>query len=307
MKQTSRLGVLILFLCLLLLPGCRNDGNFSVSIPEDYPVMVGDVEIKACPQKVISLSPVATEIIFALGNNAQLIGVSDYDTVEGSEKLQKYGSTANPKTEEIIACKPDLVLISGELGEAERQSFQVQNIPVVAISAADNREGLKSLYETVGIIMAGKSAGQKNGANTVNRMLEKMEQAGEAAGNQPQTAVLFLTESAVATGETFAGWVLSCAGVENVAGEARNYTMAYEEIAKADPDIIFCDPDAAAGIKSDAILGKLSAVKENRLVEISAADIERQGHGLQAAVLAMAKAAYGQKTESSGETESSEA
>ena len=68
--------VIFIIAAVMLFSLTACDGNTVNKITgADYPVTVWGIEIKSCPQKVICLSPAVTDIVIALGSDAQLIGV----------------------------------------------------------------------------------------------------------------------------------------------------------------------------------------------------------------------------------------
>ena len=63
------------------------------------------------PERIVSLSPNITEILFALGLGDQIVAVSNNcDYPPQTQKLQKVGSFFKPSVESIVACNPDLVI-----------------------------------------------------------------------------------------------------------------------------------------------------------------------------------------------------
>ena len=64
------------------------------------------------PRRIISLIPAVTEMIFAMGDGARIVGVSNYDRFPPEvERIKKVGGLLDPDVEGIIALKPDLVIV----------------------------------------------------------------------------------------------------------------------------------------------------------------------------------------------------
>ena len=71
------------------------------------------VSITQNPQRIISLAPNVTEILFALGLESRVVGVTSYcDFPEAAKAKDKVGDTLQPNLEKIISLKPDLVVVS---------------------------------------------------------------------------------------------------------------------------------------------------------------------------------------------------
>jgi iron complex transport system substrate-binding protein len=103
------------FLALLTIALVLTACSPSDSIPPEY--VFDDlgrlVAINGTPQRIISLSPSNTEILFALGLGKKVVGVTDWCDYpsEASEK-EKVGGYINPDMEKIVALNPDLILVA---------------------------------------------------------------------------------------------------------------------------------------------------------------------------------------------------
>ena len=268
-------------------PG-EGSSYLSINIPKDYPVEIGSVTITKCPQKVISLSPSLTEIIFSLGSDSQLFGVSDYcDFPEKTSLLKKFGTSNNPKTDEIIAEKPDAVLTDNSGGGlADRLSSH--GIPVVVIEGAATIVLLKQVYIDVGTVMSGINAGEKNAVNTFERIEEKLIKISGKSKNKPEVkaALILSFPEAIATGNTMIGSLLKYTGAKNVAENASNYDFGIDKLIAADPDYIFCDARDVEKIKT--ALPNTAAVKNGKVIPVDIPVLERGGDRIVGVVEKMA-------------------
>ena len=69
------------------------------------------VEILHSAKRIVSMAPSITEILFALGLNEELVGVTDFcDYPEAALAKPRIGGFVNPKIERIVSLKPDLIL-----------------------------------------------------------------------------------------------------------------------------------------------------------------------------------------------------
>lgn len=65
------------------------------------------------PQRIVSLAPSITEILYAIGLESRLVAVSDYcDRPAGAKLKPKIGGLSNPSLEMIVSLKPDIVLMT---------------------------------------------------------------------------------------------------------------------------------------------------------------------------------------------------
>jgi iron complex transport system substrate-binding protein len=111
-----------------------------------------EVSLGATPRRIVSLVPSATEIIFALGGQDRLVGVTDYcDFPPAARRKPSVGGMVDPSLERIVALKPDLVLATRE-GNSEATFDQVTRlgIPiylVIAHRVADVTNVIRRLAE----------------------------------------------------------------------------------------------------------------------------------------------------------------
>jgi iron complex transport system substrate-binding protein len=71
-------------------------------------------------QRIVSLVPAVTEMLFAIGAGPQVVGVSNYDHFPPEvESLPKIGALINPDTERILSLRPDLVVVYGSQNDVE--------------------------------------------------------------------------------------------------------------------------------------------------------------------------------------------
>ncbi|HEU0184445.1 MAG TPA: helical backbone metal receptor, partial [Blastocatellia bacterium] len=113
------------------------------------------VSIAPDPRRIISLAPNVTEILFALGLENRVVGVTTYcDFPEAAKAKEKIGDTLQPNLEKIISLKPDLVVIStaSQLENLTRRLDQLA-IPVYVTnprSVRDVASSIRSLGEVTG-------------------------------------------------------------------------------------------------------------------------------------------------------------
>lgn len=107
-----RLGICIVLLILLvtIVAGCQpqfQPGTFTDDSGRE-------VRIEKVPQRILSHVPSITEILFAIGLEERVVGVSDYGYFPEEAKLKpSVGSYWDPSVEKIVDLEPDLVLTGG--------------------------------------------------------------------------------------------------------------------------------------------------------------------------------------------------
>jgi iron complex transport system substrate-binding protein len=102
MIRKSVLLTLVLF--LLHIPAQGQEGLFTDEIGRK-------VRILNAPKRIVSMAPNLTEILFTLGLQEEIVGVTDFcDYPEAALAKQRIGGFINPSIEKIVSLKPDLIL-----------------------------------------------------------------------------------------------------------------------------------------------------------------------------------------------------
>ena len=154
--HTARILVwLTILLSVLSLVGCGAK-NKPRSLPGDDGgtfTFLDDIGRKVTmkrPERIVSLAPSSTEILFALGLGDKVVGVDDYsDYPAEATKIDKVGAYDKPSLEKIVALKPDLVLADSIHEEAVKKLEEL-SIPVAVVSPKD-LEGVLTSIRWIGI------------------------------------------------------------------------------------------------------------------------------------------------------------
>jgi ABC-type Fe3+-hydroxamate transport system substrate-binding protein len=146
------------------------------------------VTLPARVDRVITLAPNLTEIVFAIGADDRLVGNTTYcDYPPEAKNVAKVGDTLHPSLERIIGLKPQVVLIStASQLEMFTQQLQNQNIAVFVTDPHD-LEGIFRSIETIGQIM-----GQQQQANAlVQRLRDRTNAVEQAVKQRPPVRVFY--------------------------------------------------------------------------------------------------------------------
>ncbi len=220
--------VLAVIAAIALLAGC------GTNKPAAQPVKSG-------PQRIVSLSPTATEMLFAIGAGGQVVAADEFSNYPPqAPKTNLSGFT--PNAEAIAAQNPDLVVLSTDAKGIVAQLGKL-NIPVYLAPDA------KTIDDTYAqITELGKRTGHEPEAKALNeRMrgdLAKLVQDLPKL-DKPLTYYYELDPALyTATSKTFIGSLFTQAGLVNVADSADSAGSGYPQITaealiKANPDMIF--------------------------------------------------------------------
>ena len=242
-----------------------------------FPVIVhaanGDLHVAARPTRIVSLSPTATEMLFAIGAGSQVVAVDNQSNYPPSAPITKL-SGYQPNIEAIASYQPDLVVISYDPGSLEKSLERIK-IPVLLQPAADT---LDDVY--VEIDQLGTVTGQTNGAAVeVASMKKRIAQlvASAPAFDPPLTYYHELDQTYYTlTSKTFAGQLYAMVGMKNIADAAKHAASGYpqlsgEYLVKENPDIVFladtkCCHQSAATVAKRPGWNQMTAVRNGNVV-----------------------------------------
>ncbi len=209
-----------------------------------FPVTVaatnGPVSIEHRPLRIVSLSPTATEMLFAIDAGSQVVAVDDDSTYPPQAPMTKL-SGFQPNVEATAKYTPDLVVISNDTGNLTK-SLQALSIPVLLEPAAASLDDTYSQIEQLGVA-TGHVADAARLVASIKSQIQQLV-ASEPTFSHPLTYYHELDQTYyTATSKTFIGQVYNLLGLKNIADQAKGATSGYpqlsaEYIIKANPDVI---------------------------------------------------------------------
>jgi len=266
-----------------------------------FPVTIhaanGDVTITKLPARIISLSPTATEDLFAVGAGKQVVAVdedSDYPKQAPRTKLSGF----TPNAEAVAGYDPDLVVVSNDGGIVAQ--LQKLGIPVLLEPAADT---IAQAYDQ--IRQLGAATGHSAGATTVvrgmQRKLTSLIRSVPKARRHLRVFHELSPDFYSATSATFIGRVYKLFGFSNIADAADSTHTGYpqlsgEYVVSANPQLVVladsvCCGTTAANVATRPGWSQLAAVKQHRVVAVDDSIASRWGPRLVDFVAAVARVA----------------
>jgi iron complex transport system substrate-binding protein len=258
-----------------------------------FPITVitagGKVHLTSRPKVIVSLSPTATEMLYAIGASGQVKAVdsdSDYPANAPHTKLSAY----QPNAEAIAAYHPDLVIIANDIGGIAAK-LTALSIPVLQLPAATNVTGVYNEFAQLGV--ATGHVGQAKAEDQTLRDDISQIVASEPHHTAPLTYYYELGVDPYysVTDSTFIGSLLSLLGMKSIADTATGAaaaggypSLSAEFILKANPDyIILSDTGPTGGGQSGTTVAArpgwsvLAAVKNKHIVMLNADIASRWG------------------------------
>jgi len=278
MRKLSLVGVAGLFLFSLSACSSSSETTDTTVVVEtaSYPVTVGDLTLESQPMRIVSLSPSATEMLYAIGAGAQVVAVDDYSNYPAeAAALGTMLSGFEPNVEAIAGFTPDLVVIAYDPSNLVEQ-LNALSIPVFIASAAVSIDNVYEQIEQLGVL-TGHAAESLQLSSQLQTDIEAAV-AGITLPAEPLSYYHELDNTLFSvTSNTFIGQVYALFGLRNIADnvEAGNDypQLSAEVIVSADPDLIFladtkCCNETAETVAARDGWGLLKAVTNNHIVEL---------------------------------------
>jgi len=196
----------------------------------------------AAPNRIISLAPNITEILYALDARDQMVARTRYCLYPPeAAKLPQVGGITDPSPEAILALKPDLVIVSKLTPLAAYKQLQRLRVPLLAIEDP----GLEGIYTNIEKIAEAIGRPAK-GKQLTQQMRKSMNQLKEKATaltpeNRPRTLLLCGTSSHFCAGrKSFTGEMMELIGARNIAPATSQPwpQLSIERILSENPEVI---------------------------------------------------------------------
>ena len=285
---------------------CGGDGGrttTSASAPaQAFPRTITDssgaeVVIAAKPRRIISYSPAATEILFAIGAGDRIVAAdlfSDYPAETAALPKLEYSS---PDPEAALALEPDLLLFVTQQRD-QLQQFRDLRMTVLLIEEADSVEGV---YGSI-ILLGELTENEQRAEALVRSMRERIEAVTAALSDVEQGPRVFYElgpDLYTVAPATFIGGMLSLLKTENVArGAASPFPqLSAEAVIEGDPEVVLLADAESAGVTADSVAARpgwagVSAVVNGRIYPIDPDIVNRPGPRIVEGIETMARALY---------------
>ncbi|HEU5169563.1 MAG TPA: helical backbone metal receptor [Gemmatimonadales bacterium] len=260
---------------------CRTGGpsaSGALAVVDD----AGDTMHFAAPaRRIVSLIPTTTEILFAAGLGARVVGRTQWcDWPPGVTRVPSLGSGFPPNVEAVIARRPDLVLLYHTAPNAPATA-QLRELGIPVLRLRTDR--LADVPRTARLL--GTVTGASRAADSVARAFElavTAESARTRAAGSAARSVLLLAwhDPAVVLGASaFLSQLLDLAGGRNAFGDVRasSVPVTLEAIAARDPDAILVVDAAGAGVLERPEWRVLHAVRARRVLQPLDPSLTRAG------------------------------
>lgn len=277
-SMRSLLAILVILAVVVCFAGCQQSkttadgaGVETKSGLTAYPVTVTDnagnsVTIDKEPQKIVSLSPATTEILFALDQGDKVVGRTKYcDYPEAALAVTDIGSFNAPTLEKIIELAPDIVVASDFVSDDIKQQLEATGAKVITFNAADIDGVLANIVQ----------AGEVTNANDeATEIVEKMAADRAALIDKAKTAKtpksVFFDIGKFYTagpGSTLDSMLTDLNAVNIAADGAEQWPqLSTEEIIADNPDVYISLYTKPEDVKATPGFDKINAIINDQLV-----------------------------------------
>jgi len=252
----------------------------TTSASNRFPIVIhtanGKIILSAKPTAIISLSPTATEMLYAIGAGSQVKAVdgdSDYPPQAPRTKL----SGLEPNVEAIVAYRPDLIVVAGDYGglTARLRPF---GIPVLSMPAANT---LSDVYRQIAEL--GEATGHGPQSEALTKSMRVQIASILKSTPKPSAPITYYYELDPTyysvTSTTFVGSLLAMLGMRSIADAAKGANSGYpqlsaEYILRADPEFIIladtiCCRQSLRTVAARPGWSAIAAVKAGRVIGLN--------------------------------------
>jgi len=284
---------ILLSAMLIAMAGVCPANEFPLTITDD---LGREVTIPEQPERIISLSPANTEILFALGLGEKVVGITNVcNYPPQAQEKEKIGDYDNPNLEKIIELKPDLIMVSYGSPMKIINQLEELNYTVVGLNPKNIDDIIFS------IIMVGKVTGKnEEAARLTGEMKKRIETVLSRTStltenNKPRVLyVVWYKPLWTAGSGTFIDELIRKAGGTNIAGDITGWPkMNLETVIERNPQVIIVGEGHPGGlveaVKGEGLLWITDAFKYNKIYTIDADIVSRTGPRIVDALEKMAK------------------
>lgn len=253
-------AVSVVAVFLLLYAGCKStpreaNGPAPVGIA-GFPVTLTDsrgktLTLNAPPQRIVSLAPSNTEILFDLGAGDRIAADTTACDYPPEAKLKPHIGGYPIDVERVEAKSPDLVVAVESVNAQPVAALEKAGVPVLTVDA-------KTVAQTYdAILLLGKATGTEARAEQIVRdmkaRIEAVRQKTAPVANRPKVLIAYGDNPIYTTGPgSFIDDVITVAGGQNIASvppPLKNDVITPEQVLARQPDVIICSPDLQQKLK----------------------------------------------------------
>lgn len=287
---------------LALMAGVSACGESGTARPPQSAVIArddfGDTIHLSAARRIVSLNPVTTELLFALGAGGRLVGRTHWDVYPDSARaVADLGNGMEPNVEAVIGVHPDLVVLyAGQSNRAAAAQLRRAGIATLSIRddhISDFRRTVTLLARAIGDSAAGAAI-----ADSVERSLDAVRAMPTPA--HPVTVFWHVWDSPILTigRGSYLDELVTIVGARNVFGDMDQPSpqVTLEEIVRRNPDYILVGAASAGALRASPLWQAVPAVRKGKLLIVDTLLVGRPGIKLGEAARSLRALIFGDRT-----------
>ncbi|MBT8508472.1 ABC transporter substrate-binding protein [Methanomicrobiaceae archaeon CYW5] len=263
------------------------------AVPAGGPVTVTDdfgrtVTVQGVPQRIVSLAPSNTEIVYAVGAGDRVVGVTDYcNYPAATADVEKVGGYSSVNIEKVVAAQPDLVLAA--LGNSEEVVNYIEGLGLTVVSL--NPASIQGVVDDVRLVgtVTGNAQEAEAIASSMEARIAAVRTKAAAASSEPTVAhVVWYDPIWVSGSETFQDEMFEIAHAKNAFPNVEGWqVVGLEDFITTNPDIILVNSGSGMGdggydliysyMMEEPRLQGVTAIREGRVYIAESDMIDRGG------------------------------
>lgn len=240
-----------------------------------YPLTIKDdlgrsVTLDTQPQRIISLTPSVTEMLFALEVGSRVVGVTNYCNYPAEAlNIAKIGDT-NLNFERILELQPDLIIGVGSMQAEDINKLLSLGQKVFVIEAVKIAD-IPRQMRVLGRVLGNGGVGEKIATNFENGIAAIQKKVSQQTA-RPRVFIEIWNEPLMTAGpKTFMDELIVMAGGSNIAGDSPNPwpQFSMETVIQRNPEVIILTCYNKAEVLKRKAWAGISAIKNGRVFEIN--------------------------------------
>ena len=279
MKKTIRLFAAMMLGIMLLITACHSP---KTTQPQETFFTWEDsyhrhVELTEAPKRIVSISPAITEVMFLVGAQDKLVGISDFCKYPPeTEKITKVGGMHDINFEVLLSLHPDVVLIGSMISQQDVDAIEKMGIPVICIVEESSLEGMAEMMEVIGRITQHEEKGNAEAEKWKEKIAERKANAPAPKDRKCVYYVVGFGDGGDFTAPkgTHIQEIIELAGARNAGDSLTGWNISREYLFKVNPDIILVRNEDKEAFVSRYPYTLLDAVKAGHVYGIESGWID---------------------------------
>lgn len=267
-----------IFLLFFFFSSCQNSSKQKSSDYFSWTDSYGrEVSLKEEPQRIVSLSPALTEMIFLLKSEDKLVAITDFCLYPPeTDNIPKVGGIQNFNIESVIALNPDVVLIGSIVPQESVNKMESMGLSVIAIKEENKIEGIYNAMIVLGKILNQQEMAAKK-VDDLQQRIADIERREISEQEKPSVYYVVGFGGAgdfTAPKDSHIHEIITLSGGRNIGEVLTGWSISREYLFQEDPDLIFIREEDVDHFSQLFPYTELTAVKNKRVYPIESGWID---------------------------------